>query len=246
VKKWTGLAFICLIVLIASSALYAGTDENKSVSFGVNSSSGGYVTQVNNRGTYNYARVMSVAPIVNRIKVMNSSNNNIIYDGCPAAGATFYMPQGSYVVTGWSSYGTEDRNGVVISFAQAAPAPAATPSTTASPSTSGQVTVDGQPLQPAQNGTTVYTDSPGSYSNPYYNTGIYLNGGVPYGGIYVGPGYGVPGQCNGLIYCSLCGRYHRYGGCAFTMPNRSVLTPYNPYWRGTNCNNYNYNTGTDR
>ncbi len=228
---------MCLIICIASSALYAGDDDSKSVSFGVNSTSSGYVTQVNNRGSYNYAKVMNVAPVVNRIKVMNSSNNNIIYDGCPTAGATFYMPQGSYLVTGWSSYGTEDRNGVVISFtqaqAQAAPAPAA------SSSPSGQVTVDGQPLQPAQNTTTIYTDSPGSYNNPYYVNGIYPYGGA-YGGAYYGPtgGYSLPGQCNGLIFCNFCGKYHAYGGCAFTMPNKNVLNPYNPYWRGNNCTNY--------
>lgn len=243
-KKWTDLAIMCLLICIASSALYAGTDDGKSVSFGVNSTSGGYVTQVSNRGSYNYAKIVSVAPIVNRIKVMNSSNNNIIYDGCPTAGATFYIPKGNYLVTGWSSYGTEDAGGVVISFTQtqtqtetqSAPAPSA------SPSPSGQVTVDGQAVQTNQNSTTIYTDSPGSYNNPYSGSSIYYNGGYPYGGIYLSPGsgYSWPGQSRGLIFCQYCGKYHVYGKCVFTMPNNSILDPYNPYWRGNKYTNSNY------
>lgn len=243
-KKWTDIATMCLLICIASSALYAETDDGKSVSFGVNSTSGGYVTQVSNRGSYNYAKIVSVAPIVNRIKVMNSSNNNIIYDGCPTAGATFYIPKGNYLVTGWSSYGTEDAGGVVISFtqtqtqteAQSAPAPSA------SPSPSGKVTVDGQTVQTNQNSTTIYTDSPGSYNNPYSGSSIYYNGGYPYGGIYLNPGsgYSWPGQSNGLIFCHFCGKYHVYGKCVFTMPNSSILDPYNPYWRGNKYTNSNY------
>lgn len=247
-KKWTGLAIMCLIICIASSALYAGTDDGKSVSFGVNSSSGGYVTQVSNGGSYNYAKVVSVAPIVNRIKVMNSSNNNIIYDGCPAAGATFYIPKGNYLITGWSSYGTEDTSGVVISFTQTQTQTQTqnqtqtqtTSAPSASPSPSGQVTVDGQTMQTNQSSTTIYTDSPGSYNNPYNVNSIYYNSG--YGGMYLNSGCGDSwsGQCSGLIFCHFCSKYHVYGKCVFTMPNNSILDPYNPYWRGNKYTNSNY------
>jgi hypothetical protein len=224
-----GMIFLLFSAMLC---LAAAAEEGKTVSFGVNSMPGGYVLQLNNRGTNNYARFIHVAPIVNRLRITNSANNNVVYDAHPTTGTTLYLPGGSYVVTGWSSYGTEDENAITVTFTTmpTEQSPAQTDPPKASPAI-----VEGTPLQPTQN-TTTYSSNPDYYYYPSpgfiypYNGTFPSNNNPPFNTSLNKPNQPYPQSQ--LIWCTYCGKYHRPGGCAFTQKQHTVNDPYNPYWRG--------------
>jgi len=216
-----GSVLFILACLVLSLALPVWADTSQAAVFGANSAREGSTTQVNNGGSLSYVKITNVAPIVNRIRIVNLANGSIVFDGCPVAGTTLYMPKGSYMITGWSAYGTEDRNAVVAVFTQA-PDPVASPQ---EPKPAPQPTmVDGNAAPANQNMAPAYYNNGGLYY-PYPNYGM------PYGSPYVYPGL-PPVPQSRYIWCTYCGKYHVPGGCAFTLPQKSVLDPYNPYWRG--------------
>jgi hypothetical protein len=224
---------VVVILFLWSLSIFACADEGKTVSFGVNSTPGGYVVQLNNHGTNNYAQFISVAPIVNRLRITNITNNNVVYDAHPTPGTMLYLPGGSYVVTGWSSYGTEDGSAITVTFTQTPPEqPAAK---TEAPKET-QVTGDGNSREPAQNSTTIYSSSPDYNYYPYpgsiapYNKNYPSNNNPPFNNTCNKPGR--PNPQPQLIWCTYCGKYHQPGGCVFTNQQNTVNDPYNPYWRG--------------
>ena len=209
-----GLSRILIPFLILSCIVFATFsirgEEEKIYYVGTNSNQSGCVTQLNNQGAQNYLKFVSVAPIVNRIMIVNQDNGAVFYDGKPEAGATVYVPKGRYAITGWSAYGTDDANAVTISFQN-------TPATPAAKATaSEQITVDGTPVQSSQDQTIIYDSGIyGGYSYPYYYYGTSPRP-TPYP----------------YMWCTACGQYHKPGGCIFTKKTNSILDPYNPYWRG--------------
>jgi hypothetical protein len=248
---------LIIVSLILMFAAPIGADEGKTVSFGVNSTAGGYAMQVNNRGGMNYAKFIGVAPIVNKVRIVNLTNNSIIFDGRPTIGTTIYMPQGSYRVTGWSAYGTEDTSGIVAVFTQAPDQPV--PQTQA-PQTQAPQTQAPQTQQPqTQQTQTPQTQTPqtqapqtqatpptgvnGNFVPPGQDTPIINNNGYPGGNSYpYYPVYNYPGGVPYVypappvtqprfIWCNYCGRYHAPSGCVFTTPQHNVLEQSNPYWR---------------
>ncbi len=203
-----------LVGMLLALSLTAFAGEGQTAVFGANSTRGGSISQVNNGGLMSYAKITSVAPIVNRIRIVNMNNNSVVFDGCPLVGATLYMPRGSYLVTGWSAYGTEDGNAVVALFTQA-PDPAATPQD-AKPAQQ-PATVNGNAVPTDQNTIPLYNNNNAGLYYPYPNYGI--------------PAY-LPVPRSQFMWCNACGKYHVPGGCAFTVHRKSALDPYDPYWRG--------------
>jgi hypothetical protein len=215
----SALLIVCMMCL--SHPLIG--EEMKLYYLGASSNASGYVTQINNQGIQSYIKFNHVAPVVNRLRIVNTANGTVMFDGRPEPGVSVYLPVGMYVVTGWSQYGTEDMNAVSIAF-QSAPEPVTSPAP-------AQVTVDGNSVQPSQNTTTVYT-SPAGSAYPYYyypDYGNYINCNT-----YCPPPGPCPQPAPSYIWCTYCGKYHAPGGCAFTMKRKSVNDPYNPYWRGYN------------
>lgn len=207
---------ISLMVILINDNVFPSSDTGTIV-FGADSTQQGYITQLNNSGMASYIKIKSVAPIVNRLRILNLRNNNIVFDGYPKAGNTIYAPCGTYMVTGWSSYGTCDKNAVTVEFTDI-PQAASENEADVKEKNNKQITVNGNPLQPTQNTTTIITTGPAynSYQYPYYN--IYPPACIP--------------ATPQLIWCTYCGKYHGQSGCVWTIKQKSVLDPYNPYWRG--------------
>lgn len=202
------IVLYCVFGGFLLDSLYA--DEIKLYYLGASSAAEGYTTQLNNQGAESYIKFASVAPIVNRMRIVNSANGNVMFDGRPEVGSTVYLPVGMYSITGWSSYGTEDIHAVAINFQQTFE----NVSKPLSPEKTQPLTVDGNPLQPSLNTTTIYSYPGGYYYYPNY---------------YPAP---CPPQNCQLIWCTYCSKYHSPYGCVYTMPRRSVTDPYNHYWRG--------------
>lgn len=206
---------VSMAILILTVTLFLAFpvigDEPMVYYIGANSTAAGCVTGLNNQGVQSYVKFGSVAPHVNRLRIVNKANGNIMFDGKPDAGQTVYVPAGAYTITAWSAYGTDDPCAVSVTFQSAPePPPAAASTPTASPS---QDTVD-------------------SYPSDQYNPGGYYPGYYPYPGGYDPAHRPNPRPTCQLVWCTYCGKYHPPGKCVFTMKTKSVLDPYNPYWRG--------------
>ncbi|MDQ7822886.1 MAG: hypothetical protein RDV48_08845 [Candidatus Eremiobacteraeota bacterium] len=247
---------VYLVALMISLAIpLQAADEAKMVQFGANSTPSGYVVQLNHRGNQCYMKITAVAPIVNRLRIVNAANHSVMYDDRPTVGKVVYIPAASYLVTGWSGYGTEDTHAVTTSFAvthdSAAPSSASSSSSsTASSSSSPQSSQSSSQSSPQSSQSSApqpsSSSSQGAASQPITVDGNPLQAGSSgstltvfstgssYGYPYIPLGYpygAVVMPQSPFLWCTACNKYHGQNGCVFTQYVPSILDPYNPYWR---------------
>ncbi|MDQ7821249.1 MAG: hypothetical protein RDV48_00505 [Candidatus Eremiobacteraeota bacterium] len=202
------IVFLLLAASFISGSLMPA--HAQAVTFSSDSSPGGAMTEFASRGPSLFLQLNSVGPGINRLRILNAANNDVMWDNVPTPGASIYLPPAHYRAYCWSGEASASGASVAAAFVPGAAQQYSAPSPPPYPQDQDE-TVPGYSEEfknsPADSGTS--WDSPLNYDNyranqPYYN-------------MYPASYYPLPqGASNSSKFCHYCGGYHPVKSCTYT------------------------------